>query len=61
MTAIYSDPFTDPIDAVEDDSYVEEATLSVGRNASLTLATESLVVLGKQRLPCILQRALTLL
>ena len=47
MTTIDRDPFTDPIHTVEDGSHVEGATLAVGRDASLTLATESLVVLGE--------------
>lgn len=42
----HSDPFVDPVQMVEDD-YVEGSTLPVGRDASLTLATDSLIVLGR--------------
>ena len=48
MTEPDRDPFADPINTVEDVSHVEGTTLAVGRNASLTLATEALIVLGKQ-------------
>jgi len=43
-----SDPFSDPIHYSEDHEYAEGSTLHVGRNASLTLATDSLIVLGTQ-------------
>lgn len=40
------DPFADPI--VEDQRrFVDESTLNVGRNASLTLGTDALIVLGE--------------
>ena len=38
------DPFADP--TRHDHHFDEQATLNVGRNASLTLGTDSLVVLG---------------
>ena len=41
-----SDPFSDPIHYSEDHEYADGSTLHVGRNASLTLATDSLIVLG---------------
>ena len=42
-----SDPFTSHSNlASSDGEYVEGATLPVGRDASLTLATDSLIVLG---------------
>lgn len=41
-----SDPFVDPINTVSDQDYSEAWTLPVGRSASLTLATDSLIVLG---------------
>ena len=40
-SSVDSDPFVDP------SVNVDEVTLNVGRNASLTLGTESLIVLGK--------------
>lgn len=40
-----SDPFADP--RVDDQpQFVTDSTLNVGRNASLTLGTDSLIVLG---------------
>ncbi len=46
-----SDPFVDPVNAASDhNNYTEGWTLSVGRSASLTLATDSLIVLGMQDL-----------
>ena len=44
--AIISNPFADP--SLHDDQhrFVQDSTLSVGRNASLTLGTDSLIVLG---------------
>lgn len=45
-----SDPFVDPVDTVSDHEYAEAWTLPVGRSASLTLATDSLIVLGVQNL-----------
>ena len=45
-----SDPFADPINAAGDPDYTEGWTLPVGRSASLTLATDSLIVLGMQHL-----------
>ncbi|KAL9098204.1 MAG: hypothetical protein Q9163_006093 [Psora crenata] len=46
MSIADSDPFVDPTHAVEWSTYVEDTTLAVGRNASLTLATDSLIVFG---------------
>lgn len=40
-----NDPFADPHTG-DDRHYVGETTLNVGRNASLTLGTDSLIVLG---------------
>jgi len=40
-----SDPFTDEI-SVDEHDLVAESTLFVGRNATLTLATDGLIVLG---------------
>lgn len=43
-------PFVDPItsfdDQARDQSFAIESTLAVGKNASLTLGTDSLVLLG---------------
>lgn len=43
-------PFVDPITSFEehgrDHSFALDSTLPVGRNASLTLGTDSLIVLG---------------
>jgi hypothetical protein len=39
-------PFADPTLVEDQRSFVGEATLNVGRNASLTLGTDSLIVLG---------------
>ena len=42
-----SDPFADPHqDQDHQHQFVADATLNVGRNASLTLGTDSLIVLG---------------
>jgi len=47
-----SDPFADPGGLVEDSgNFVAESTLNVGRNASLTLGTDALIVLGMAELP----------
>lgn len=46
MSLAGSDPFVDPAHLAEDGVHVEASTLSVGRCASLTLATDSLIVLG---------------
>lgn len=43
-----SDPFEDPISVEEQSDYGEDSTLVAGRNASLTLGTDSLIVLGTQ-------------
>ena len=43
-----SDPFADPAHRRTASGEVEGATLPVGRTASLTLATDSLIVLGRQ-------------
>lgn len=55
-----SNPFADP--SISDDQHqlVEDSTLSVGRNASLTLGTDSLIVLGMICTGCILTIGLTL-
>lgn len=52
-----SDPFVDPINAASDHDYAEAWTLPVGRSASLTLATDSLIVLGMHELPYLSYRA----
>ena len=41
------DPFTDPLHDSLQDELEQNATLIVNRNASLTLGTDSLIVLGK--------------
>ena len=41
-----SDPFVDSVTTASDRDYTEGWTLPVGRSASLTLATDSLIVLG---------------
>ena len=41
------DPFVDPIESPGEEAFAVDATLSVGRNASLTLGTDSLIVLGR--------------
>ena len=46
-----SDPFIDPIDEVAANEALEDSVLVVGRDASLTLATDSLIVLGSSSLP----------
>ena len=43
-----SDPFEDPVSVEEQSNFGEDSTLIVGRNASLTLGTDSLIVLGMQ-------------
>lgn len=44
------DPFADPAQVEEEEqdqrTFVGEATLNAGRNANLTLGTDSLIVLG---------------
>ena len=48
-----SDPFASNSDlAPSDAEYLEGATLPVGRDASLTLATDALIVLGRQLEKC---------
>ena len=44
---IESDPFADPNVSGSQQDLGQDATLLVGRNASLTLGTDSLIVLGK--------------
>lgn len=48
-------PFVDPVGSFEDaghgNSFAAAATLALGRNVSLTLGTDSLVVLGEPALP----------
>ena len=41
-----SDPFSDPIGHVAEHEAGADSVLVVGRDASLTLATDSLIVLG---------------
>lgn len=45
-----TDPFADPDNVPGDHDYTEGWTLPVGRSASLTLATDSLIVLGMEHL-----------
>jgi hypothetical protein len=40
------DPFADPTLVEDQLTFVGQSTLNVGRNASLTLGTDSLIVLG---------------
>lgn len=54
MSVVDSDPFVDPANAAAGHDYTEAWTLPVGRSASLTLATDSLIVLGMQDLPYLL-------
>jgi hypothetical protein len=42
----HDDPFADPTLVEEQRDFVGGSTLNVGRNASLTLGTDSLIVLG---------------
>ena len=44
-----ADPFADPDHIADNNEYEEGSTLPVGRDASLTLATDSLIVLGRQQ------------
>ena len=44
---IESDPFADPSVSGSQNDLAQDATLIVGRNASLTLGTDSLIVLGR--------------
>ena len=46
---VESDPFADPDMAEGQQDFARESTLTVGRNVSLTLATDSLIVLGRPR------------
>lgn len=46
-SSTHNDPFADPITSAQT---TKDATLLVGRNASLTLGTDSLIVLGKSRM-----------
>ena len=41
-----SDPFADPVHDEEENDSMDAWTLNVGRDASLTLATDSLIILG---------------
>ena len=41
-----SDPFSDPVEHAVQNEAVADSVLVVGRDASLTLATDSLIVLG---------------
>lgn len=50
-SSLDSDPFTDHA-AIEDErETIVESTLSVGRNATLTLGTDSVIVLGQSPVP----------
>lgn len=42
------DPFVDPVNSADytEHGFVVDATLAVGKNASLTLGTDALIVLG---------------
>lgn len=44
-----SDPFIDPVttSTSEETNGYQDSTLTVGRNTSLSLATDSLIILGK--------------
>lgn len=43
-----ADPFADPVQSTYTErDLITEATLAVGRNASLTLTKDSLIVLGR--------------
>jgi hypothetical protein len=44
------DPFADPITEVARAEAITETTLVVGRSATLTLGTDSLIVLGRWHL-----------
>jgi hypothetical protein len=44
---LHTNPFEDPSIGEDHGYIVDSSTLSVGRNASLTLGTDSLIVLGK--------------
>lgn len=44
-----ANPFADPDHNADNSEYDEGSTLPVGRDASLTLATDSLIVLGRQQ------------
>jgi hypothetical protein len=46
-TSTIGDPFADPIAEVTRAEAVIEDTLIVGRNATLTLGTDSLIILGR--------------
>jgi hypothetical protein len=46
VSPVETDPFMDPAAAGEEPDDLDGITLPVGKNASLTLATDSLVVLG---------------
>lgn len=50
-TMATDNPFVDPVTSFEEagrgTSFAIDATLAVGRNASLTLGTDSLIVLGR--------------
>lgn len=56
---VSGDPFRDP--AIEDDNgehnFAMDATLAVGRNASLTLGTDALIVLGRSLVSALLVQA----
>lgn len=51
VSSIENDPFVDPASDGEEPDDIEEITLPVGRNASLTLGTDSLIVLGRSSFP----------
>jgi hypothetical protein len=41
------DPFSDNAAIMEEREMVTEATIAVGRNATLTLGTDALIILGQ--------------
>lgn len=53
MSTVTDNPFRDPVsepdhyDQGQDHAFAVDSTLAVGRDASLTLGTDSLIVLGE--------------
>jgi sphingosine kinase len=51
LTQLTKNPFVDPVvesdDAGDEHSFAVDSTLAVGKDASLTLGTDSLIVLGE--------------
>jgi hypothetical protein len=62
-SVVADDPFVDPLPVSEDHgndhSFVVDSTLAVSTHASLTLGTDSLIVLGEHKLPGVFSQALT--